>query len=452
MNTNQSPEDLAARIAELDRENSELKRMLNTNPDTGLPIRRVGEQRLRDILQDPPAVVGVLLLRLDGDYERIRGTRDAGRALLVKTILRLRRVLGEHIFQSDRQDEFLCLLTSAERGDSFRATLNAAIQAVAQPHEPPAEDVAFGCRIGVSISDSLGLSAEELLWQAALSLNEAVRGNQPLLYYSHELGARTRARHELEEDLRRQLRSGFDNFYVVYQPIVAEDGVIVGGEVLARWRHPERGLIPPDVFIPMAEANGLIRHIGQWTLYQAVRGLQRLRELGFTGYFSVNISPVQFHQVDMVSRVQKILDGSGLPGESLQLELTEGALLQNTESVVSKVAALRKLKIRFAIDDFGTGYSSLKYLQNFPVDVIKIDKSFVLGISDHPSRREILRTILFMAHSLGVKAMAEGVETPRERDALLAEQCDTMQGYYFSPPVDIGRFSQFISSGGRLPS
>ncbi|WP_052318135.1 putative bifunctional diguanylate cyclase/phosphodiesterase [Spirochaeta africana] len=447
-----SSEELREQLSRLDQENHELKRLLNTNPDTGLPIRRLFERRLQARVQMGGGSCGVAVIRLDAAYDRIKDNRDPSKALLVKSILRIRRVLGENIYQSDRADEFLCLLQSDVSAEKFRQLLERVVAAIAARHEPPADDVNFGCHVGVALADADTRGPQELMWKAAMALNEARETGQRILYYSQELGDRTRTREELEADLRDQLRKGFSHFYLLFQPIVNPEGTIVAAEILVRWKHPERGLVPPDVFIPMSEDNGFIRHIGQWALYQSLHTLVDLRQMGFRGYFSVNTSPLQFNQPDLVERVKGILDNHQLHGRVLQLELTEGALLQNTDEVTHKVAELRQLGVRFAIDDFGTGYSSLRYLQDFPVDTIKIDRSFVQGAPEHPNRQEIIRTIQFMARSLKIQTQAEGVETQAEHDFLLQQGCNTMQGYYYSPPVDVNRFSQLITSGRKLPT
>ncbi len=448
--------DLHEQIRRLDEENYNLKRLLNTNPDTGLPIRRLFERRLRETFENTAGdkgSVAVAVIRLDSTYDRIKDTRDAGKALLVKTILRMRRILGNQIFQSDRLDEFLCILSSDTPKDTFLPLFEKVAAAVSARHEPPADDISLGCHTGIAVAEKGHETApQQLMWQAAMALHEAMRSGQGMLYYSQELGNRSRAKTELENDLREQVRNGFLQFYLLLQPIVDKQGTILGAEVLVRWKHPERGLISPNVFIPMAEDNGYIRHIGQWALYRSLRSLADLRVMGFTGYFSVNISPIQFQQPDLVERIQGILSGMNMDGTVLQLELTEGALMQNIQEVALKVVALRALGIRFAIDDFGTGYSSLRYLQDFPVDTIKIDSSFVQGVPEHRNRQEIVRTIQAMASGLGVHTQAEGVETEAERAFLLQQECDFLQGYYFSPPVDLGRFSQLITSGRKLPA
>lgn len=443
---------LEEQVNRLDEENSQLKRLLHTNPDTGLPIRRMCERHLDTLLQDQGGrgSIAVAMVRLDNSYERIKETRDSSKALLVMTILRIRKLTGNVVFQSDRLDEFICVLSSDTTHEQFQAVLKKVMEAVSRPHEPPADDVSFGCRVGVACAGN-DASSQQLLWQAALTLNEAVQTDQRMLYYSQELGEKNREKSELETDLRGQLKSGFINFYVLYQPIVDRLGNIIAAEILVRWRHPHRGLIPPAVFIPMAEDNGLIRHIGQWAMYQSLRGLTDIRQFGFKGYFSLNISSLQFQQADFIDRIEKILSSFSLPGNCLQLELTEGALMDNKEEVMQKVTALRSLAVRFAIDDFGTGYSSLRNLQDFPINTIKIDRSFVQRAPEHRSRQEIIRTILFMAHGLGVSVQASGVESEDEAAFLLENECDSLQGYYYSPPVDLNRFSQLITSGRKLP-
>jgi len=245
------------------------------------------------------------------------------------------------------------------------------------------------------------------------------------------------ARLQLETDLRRALERGeFQNFY---QPIVALDsGEIAGFEALSRWQHPTRGLLGPNEFIPVAEETGLIRELGWWNLREACRQISEWRAGSLANRhltISVNLSAKQFLQPNLVEDIRKLLNELALPPEALKLEITESTVMTDPTGAVEMLQQIKSLGIRLAIDDFGTGYSSLSYLHRFPLDTLKIDRSFVSGMGDDGEGMEIARTILPMANSLRLDVVAEGVETIQQVALLQKLQCKYGQGYYFSRPL-----------------
>ena len=240
-----------------------------------------------------------------------------------------------------------------------------------------------------------------------------------------------------------------EEFQVYYQPQVnLQTGKIMSAEALVRWLHPEKGLISPAEFIPDAEETGFIVQLGEWVLQTACRQMQFWQNAGFSlEQVAVNLSPRQFHQPDLSSRVAQILSEIGLEPSSLELEMTESLMVEDAESAIATLQQLKDLGVSISIDDFGTGYSSLSYLTQYPFDVLKIDRCFISSITDGCTNAAIVKAIIEMAHSLCLEVIAEGVETEAERDFLWRYECDTMQGYLFSPPVSAADFEQLLVSG-----
>lgn len=238
-------------------------------------------------------------------------------------------------------------------------------------------------------------------------------------------------------------------FLVYYQPQISMNtGKIVGAEALVRWQHHEKGLIPPTEFIPVAEKTGFIIPLGEWILQTACQQLQAWKNDGFSGLrMAVNLSPRQFHQPDLSSRVAQILEKIGLEPSSLELELTESLMVEDVKSAIATLTQLKNLGVSISIDDFGTGYSSLSYLTQYPFDALKIDRSFVRNITDGCRNAAIVKAIIEMAHSLHLEVIAEGVETETEKDFLWRSECDVMQGYLFSPPLSAADFEKLLIEG-----
>ncbi|NJM59438.1 MAG: EAL domain-containing response regulator [Oscillatoriales cyanobacterium RU_3_3] len=237
-----------------------------------------------------------------------------------------------------------------------------------------------------------------------------------------------------------------EEFQVYYQPQVnLKTGQITGAEALLRWQHPEKGHISPAEFIPVAEETGFIVPLGEWVLQTACRQLKAWHNAGLSGLrMAVNLSPRQFHQPNLSSRVARILAEIGLPPNCLELELTESMMVQDAKSASATLKSLKDLGVFISIDDFGTGYSSLSYLTQYPFDTLKIDRCFVSNIAEGCRNAAIVKAIINMAHSLSLEVVAEGVETEAEKDFISCYECDTMQGYWFSPPVPAADFEKLL--------
>ncbi|WP_081941915.1 putative bifunctional diguanylate cyclase/phosphodiesterase [Spirochaeta lutea] len=409
-----------------------------------------GEFELSDLV---PQRFCLMVIRLDDAYGRIKNSRDRTKALLYKSTLRLKMKLDQGcLYQSDRLDEFYILYPQAPSAKRVEKLLESLIQAVAQPHDPPAEDIRFSALGAATLYPDDGETSESLLINLEVALNEAEHNGKRYRLYTDEIGRKFRYRRQVETELHNAIQGGFDQFHLVFQPFCRISGKIVGAEVLVRWRHPNLGDVSPGLFIPIAEANGSIRLIGRWILYQACRQLSRWIKEGMEDlYLSVNLSPVQFSQKDLVDSVLNILKANGLGGRHIKLELTEGTIMSNPNESIEKMSALRNAGIRLSIDDFGTGYSSLNYLRKLPVNTLKIDKSFIDDVVSSQDNQEIVRAIISLAHSLKIETIAEGVEYKPQLDFLEAEGAEYIQGYYFSPPVDADTFQSYLSTGGVLP-
>ena len=250
----------------------------------------------------------------------------------------------------------------------------------------------------------------------------------------------------LETSLRKAVQN--NELVLYYQPMVDSKHRIQGMEALLRWLHPEVGLIPPSHFIGVAEETGAIMPIGRWVLEEACRQAKNWQDQGYPDlYVAVNLSARQFKQPDLVDDVLNVLRKTGLTPDHLKLEVTESSVMENPEDAIAKMRRLHEYGIRFSIDDFGTGYSSLSHLKRFPVDTLKIDRSFVREATDNMGDQEIIRTILAMASSLKMHAVAEGVETKEQRDFLCGEGCCIMQGFYFGAPVPEKEFESLLKRG-----
>jgi EAL domain-containing protein (putative c-di-GMP-specific phosphodiesterase class I) len=252
-----------------------------------------------------------------------------------------------------------------------------------------------------------------------------------------------RSRHELEMDLQAAI--GTDQFFLLYQPIFdLNDMTVVGVEALLRWNHPSRGMLQPDEFIPALETSGLIIPVGRWVLQEACRQAMEWRHAGQVTRMSVNASARQLDADSLLDDVQRALDMSGLPANDLIIEITETSLMRNTKGAQKQLTALKSLGVRIAIDDFGTGYSSLSYLQQFPVDSLKIDKSFIDGMAKSPEGDALIHTLMQLGKALHLETLAEGIEESAQLSQLQTECCDVGQGFLFARPLPAEEVAVFF--------
>ena len=350
-------------------------------------------------------------------------------------------------------DEFVLVLPDHNDAGAGLAVLQRIMDTVAQPLVIDEHEFFLTCSIGVAIYPIDGTNAETLTKHADIAMYRAKElGRNTFQFYSPTMSERTLERLSIEGDLRHALERG--EFTLHYQPQVdLGSGAIVGMEALIRWDHPQLGRIAPGRFIGLAEEMGLIIPIGAWVLRTAcaqtkawqLAGLGELR-------VAVNLSPRQFTQKALLQSIADILRDTGLDARFLELELTESMVMSDVEHAISILRNLKGLGIQIAIDDFGTGYSSLSYLRRFPIDVLKIDQSFVNDISTDPDDAAIVVSIISLAHSLRLKVVAEGVETAEQLAFLREHDCDQMQGYFFSRPVAADAFERLLQQADALPA
>jgi diguanylate cyclase (GGDEF)-like protein len=420
---------------------------------TGLPNRRMLEEELPQEMRAAASrglFCGVLLLDLD-QFKLLNDTlgHETGDLLLLRVADRLKEAVraSDQIFRWGG-DEFIVLMPGiGKSADDAAAHAHAAAENVASSlvdvFEVDGERIHLNASMGIAFYPSDGESVGELLKHVDLAMHKAKQAGRNSIHFFRQ-DMQTEVQHHLKID--RELRTALaeNQFLLHYQPQVDGRGRLVGAESLVRWWHPERKLVPPIEFIPIAEETGLILPLGEWVLECACR---QLREWSggapMPGRFlAVNVSAKQFHQNDFVEGVRRVLERTGAPASALELEVTESLLLTDIDSAVRKIEALREMGIRFSVDDFGTGYSSLAYLKRLPVDQLKIDRSFVSGVHRDPRNAAIVRTIISLAANLGMKTIAEGVEDSAEVDFMLGAGCTHFQGYFFSKPLPLTEFDQ----------
>jgi diguanylate cyclase (GGDEF)-like protein len=337
-------------------------------------------------------------------------------------------------------DEFTVLLPAMARSDHASAVATRIVDAMADPFMLIGHELFVTCQVGIAVFPTDTLDRDTILRHAKLAMRHARAAGEAagsgFRFYSQDLHGRTSNRLTLERELHHALER--DELVLHYQPKVdLASGRICGAEALVRWQHPQRGLLGPGAFIEVAEESGLIVPLGDWVLHEALRQAAAWRELGVPPFaVAVNVSSVQLRRPRMDHTVHDALAKAGLDGTSLCLELTESAIMETGVNVTSALHAIKELGVRLALDDFGTGYSSLSYLRRFPIDELKIDRSFIVEChAGNNSAAIITQAIITMAHAMRLSVVAEGVETEQQREFLRDNACDQYQGYLFSRPV-----------------
>lgn len=344
-------------------------------------------------------------------------------------------------------DEFVILLTNIENVDDIFLSMQRVLTAVAMPCIINEIDYVVTCSIGISIYPDNGIDPNTLLKNADSAMYKAKKaGRNNYQIFTQELNDALTERVMMEYRLRLAIENG--EFLLYYQPKVNfATGLISGAEALIRWQTPEGELVPPDKFIHIAEETGLIESIGEWVLVTACKKAKELREkFGRSIPIAVNVSPRQFRQPNLVNIIKNALDFTKLDPDCLEIEITESTLIDDATKFVEKLYALKMIGVKLAIDDFGTGYSSLAYLKDFPIDRLKIDKAFVSNLENDPANTAILKAITVLGQSLGMKVIAEGVETRYQHEYLKSIGCDELQGYYFSKPLPEDEFEALLRS------
>ena len=413
---------------------------------TGLPNRLLFQDRLQQAVamaKRHDHKFAVFFMDLD-NFKIINDTmgHEAGDELLKEVALRLAGT-GRKMDTVARLggDEFAFIINKVdgiEDAVSFARRLN---QLLKTPITVNGHNINMGSSIGVTICPDDADNSEELLRNADIAMYQAKdNGRNTTCFFTREMNVRLQQNKEILTDLAESLLQG--HFELYYQPLFTIDHkTLVGAEALIRWHHPEKGMIPPDKFIAVAEQSGLINELGDWVLAQACREIKTFVNVGIVDIkVAINISPVQFRRKDFLQHMLLILEQHDVSSNFIELEITEGAVMDNVDQAIDMMKALHDAGFQLAMDDFGTGYSSLSYLKRFPIQKVKIDRSFITDLENDDDSKSIATAIIQMSHSLGLDVLAEGVETEAQLQYLQGEKCDYVQGYYTGRPMPASQF------------
>ena len=428
------------------------------DPVTGLANRALFAERVRHVIartRREHQSVAVVFLDLD-DFKTINDSlgHAAGDEVLVEVAKRL----ATSVRASDTAarfggDEFALLLEDIDGVQEAADTADRVLETLALPLRVAHKELTLRCSIGISVvSDGSPAGAEELIRDADAAMYRAKRdGKGSYRLFEPEMHEGVLARLELRTDLQRAIAT--EQLALHYQPVVRiQDGSISGVEALLRWRHPERGMIPPDQFIPLAEETGLIVPIGRWVLREGCRHARRMRDTlpgGETLTMSINLSVKQLQHSDVIADVHDAIEEAGIEPSALTLEITETVLMADTDLAVTRLRELKALGVNLALDDFGTGYSSLSYLSRFPVDILKMDRSFLTGGAT-PEMSELASAVLALGTTLKLDVVAEGIEQPEQWTSLRDLGCEFGQGFFFARPMDAEAALEHLAAAKKL--
>jgi diguanylate cyclase (GGDEF)-like protein len=405
-------------------------------------------EAITDAIRQARRSGGTLALLLM-DLDRFKQINDSlghavGDRVLLDCADRLKGCLRQGDVVARMAGDQFALLVHETDSRGAEATARRVLDTVSHPCSVEGMQFTLTCSMGVALFPSDGRDAEQLVRHAESALQRAKQGGRGCFrFHEAHQDADMRQRMRLDHAMRQALAS--QRFRLHYQPqIDLRTGNVVGAEALIRWRDPELGEVSPGQFIPVAEESGFIIAIGDWVLEQAVRQAARWRDAGFAMPVSVNVSALQFQQADFIDRVAAVLREHKLAGALLELELTESILVHDANDALARLSQLSQLGVRLAIDDFGTGYSSLAYLKRFPIDRLKIDRSFVKGLPSDESDAAIVRAIVQLAQALAMTVIAEGVETEPQRAFLLELGCNEFQGFLYAPALDALSFEERV--------
>ena len=432
-----------------------MQQIVNFDSLTGLPNRTLFQQLVEQALavahrnKDHCALLVIDLNRFNSVNDSLG--HEVGDALLRQVAQRMRNVLRqEDILARIGGDDFVVALSSIQKREHSGLVAKKLLTCLESPFVIGSHALHIGASIGIAIYPEDGLNAGALQRYADIAMQRVQRNNETgYMYYSPEMNLRAKEQWQLEGEIRQAV-SGHQ-LILHYQPKVSlRSGRIVGAEALIRWHHPERGMIPPDKFVPLAEETGLILELGNWILDEACRQIRIWLDAGLEPIpIAVNISARQFDN-QLPERLQETIERYRLPCELLKLEITESLLVRGPEKVILIMNELVALGFNLSLDDFGTGYSSLAYLKKFPITTLKIDRSFVIGVPDDENDCAIAQAIVTMGKQLRQEIVAEGVETLAQMSFLRGLGCDQLQGYLFSPPIAAEEFERLVREGRRL--
>lgn len=424
---------------------------------TGLPNRLLLRERLHRVVRQNTLhkqLVPVVFLDLN-KFSRINQTLGPsyGDQLLKAVAQRLTACVGaDDTVAHLSADRFIIILKPVAQKSDAAIVAQAILDALSQPFILDSQEVFITARIGIAVYPSDGSDIDTLIQRASSAISFPLQhGGNDYQFYTSQMPAVSIDDMVMETALHRALER--EEFQVYYQPQVnLQTGQIVGAEALLRWQHPERGLVPPGSFIPLAEKTGLIVPIGEWVLKTACFETKVWRQSGVSVALrvSVNLSPRQFSQPDLRQKIVQIIQATGFDPLCLELELTESTLMQDVADAIATLSELQALGIKIAVDDFGTGYTFLSYLKQFPFTTLKLDRCFVRNVGSDPTNTAITTAIIQLAHNLNLEVIAEGVETEAELAYLRQQGCDFMQGFLFSRPLPAAEFEQMLAEGKHL--
>lgn len=442
---------------ELQHAKSQLNYLIHNDSLTKLPNRLSLQEQFQQIQQNnlnTQQLTTVLCIGLDR-FDQVNDNlgQTVGDLLLQAVAERISSCIGsQNTVARLNADQFAVVLSTIQHRKEAANYAQVILNRLSEIFRIAEQELFITASLGIAFYPRDGKEIEPLLNHAHTAMIKAKQqGGDQFEFYTAAYNIGSSDRLALQTSLRYALER--QELEVYYQPQVnLQTGEIFGAEALVRWHHPDRGLISPQKFIPIAEETGLILAIGEWVLYTACKQVKIWQNSGFPNLqIAVNLSSRQFSQLDLRQQLVQILIKTGIDPRFIELELTESMLAQNTEVAIRRLNALKALGVKIAIDDFGTGYSSLSYLQQFPFDVLKIDRCFIRNITENTNNAAITQAIIAMAKSLNLKLIAEGVETEAELSFVCQHQCDGMQGYLFSRPIPVQEFYKLLTTGKRLP-
>ena len=441
-------ESLKESNSKLQLANNELRQRAFADPLTNLPNRLLFEDRLihallrlertnRSSVKDR---LGILFVDLDG-FKPINDSfgHAAGDEILIGAAQRLlAQARSSDTVARVGGDEFLVLLEDAQDAAACMAVANRILKSLSQPFQLGNKELQITCSIGIVVFPDHG-DRDHLIANADAAMYVAKRngGNSFAMFEPH-MGSDASEQLELQSDLRNAIQR--QQMSLHYQPkIDGERGSIIGVEALLRWTHPERGMIAPDIFIPLAERFGIIINLGNWVIEEACRQLAEWRGMGLQMRVAINLSVHQLRESGLAERITQTLQRHNVQASQLLCEITESVAMEDTQATQRTFEELRDIGVYLSIDDFGTGYSSLNYLRQLPAQQLKIDRSFIRDLETEEDARAVVHAVVHLAHALGLRVVAEGVETAAQRDILLNMHCDELQGYFYAKPMPADR-------------